>query len=449
MISDFKRRNDMSTQLIVCLIIFSLTCAGYLFRIWSLATVAMASVAALTLTGCLSTGDALSCFSNGVVIMIGAMSVVAAGFSRTSLCSRLAAGISHYAKGKLSNILLLYCILTMLVAQLVQSPVVVFGMVAPLCMATADSMGMPRSKLALPLGVVSISTSSALPLGTGATQAAELNGYISAYYSGLDDFTGTIPVMSFLDPMKARLPMLLFTIVYCAFVMPRFCPSQPSVKTTGNDIPEKSEKPALSVFAEIAGITIFFGTAFVMMLQANVLKSLTIWQICLVGAVLMVVSGVLKPNEAVSAIPLSMLLLVVGSIAMAVALSGTGAGDLIGGAIVRLLATINNNYAIGFLFFVLPFLLAQFMSNRGTMLIFFPVACAACRQFGGDPRGLVILVEAGALTAFMTPMPTAAVPYMMEYGGYDQKDLIRGGWLFTLIGCFISVVWTMSIMPVL
>ena len=49
----------------------------------------------------------------------------------------------------------------------------------------------------------------------------------------------------------------------------------------------------------------------------------------------------------------------------------------------------------------------------------------------------------------MTPMPTAAVPYMMEYGGYDQRDLIRGGWLYALLACVLSVGWVMTIMPVL
>jgi len=37
----------------------------------------------------------------------------------------------------------------------------------------------------------------------------------------------------------------------------------------------------------------------------------------------------------------------------------------------------------------------------------------------------------------------------MEYGGYTQKDLIRGGWLFVVLACIISVGWIMSIMPVL
>jgi di/tricarboxylate transporter len=439
----------MSTQLIICLVIFVLTCAGYMTGVWSLATVAMTSISALALTGCLTAKEAVGYFSNNNVIMIGAMSVVAAGFNKTQFCTNLANGISRIAKGSLSKVLLMYCILAMLLSQMVQSPVVVFGIVAPLCMASADSMGISKSKIALALGITSIATCCTMPIGTGATQAAELNGYITAYYDKLENFTGTMPVVGFFDPMKARLPMLIFTVIYCAFVMPRFSPDQPSVKTAESEVHKTAEKKALPAFSEIAGIVIFFGTAVALMLQANVLKSLAIWQICLIGAVLMVICGVLKPKEAGKAIPVSMLLLVVGALAMAGALSGTGAGDWIGGGIAKVVEKVNNNYVVGLIFFVIPFVLTQFMSNRGAMLIFIPIAIATCHKVGGDPRGLIILIQAAALTAFMTPMATAAVPYMMEYGGYDQKDMFKGGWLFAIIGCVISVGWIMTVLPVL
>ena len=98
----------MSTQLTACLIIFVLTCAGYITGVWSLSVVAMTSLTALSLTRCLTASEALSCFSNSTVIMVGAMSVVAAGFSRTRFCARLAAGISRVAQGSLSKILLVY-----------------------------------------------------------------------------------------------------------------------------------------------------------------------------------------------------------------------------------------------------------------------------------------------------------------------------------------------------
>lgn len=440
----------MSSQLIICLIIFALTCAGYITGVLSLGTVAMLSLAGLSLTGCLSPGEALAYFSNSNVIMIAAMSVVAAGFNRTRFCSNLANGISGFAKGSLTKVLLAYCLLAMLLSQMVQSPVVVFGIVAPLCMASADSMGISKSKIALPLGIVSIATCCTLPIGTGATQAAELNGYIASYYANLEQFTGTMPVVNFFDPMIARLPMLIFTVLYCALVAPRFTPDAPVVKTVESTPHKAAERRSLSAVAEIAGIVIFFGTALLLMLQASVLaKVITIWQICLIGAALMVVFRVLDPREAVQAVPLSMLFLVVGALAMSGALSATGAGDLIGGIISNVVSALNNNYLLGLIFFLVPFILTQFMSNRGAMLIFIPIAIATCHNVGGNPVGLIILIQAACLTAFMTPMATGAVPYMMNYGGYNQVALVKGGWLFAILSCVISVVWIMTMYPVL
>lgn len=308
-------------------------------------------------------------------------------------------------------------------------------------MASAESIGVSKTRIALPLGIVAIATCCTLPIGTGATQAAELNGYIISYYDKIANFTGTMPEVGFFDPMKARLPMLIFSVLYCAFIMPKFCPETPSVVTEESSQKKAAAREELSVFAEIAGIVIFFGVAIALMLQANVLKMLQIWQICMIGAVLMIICGVLKPREALQAIPVSMLLLIVGALAMAGALSATGTGDFIGGGIAKIVTVVNNNYIVGLIFFVVPFILTQFMSNRGAMLIFIPIAIATCYQNGGDPRGLIILIQAGALTAFMTPMATGAVPYMMEYGGYDQKDLLKSGWLFAVLGCIISVGW--------
>ncbi len=269
----------MSTQLIICLVIFALTCIGYMTGVWSLGTVAMVSLVALSLTGCLTPSEALAYFSNNNVIMIGAMSVVAAGFNRTKFCTDLATGISKMAKGSLSKVLLMYCILAMLLSQMVQSPVVVFGIVAPLCVASAESLGISKTKISLPLGIVAISTCCTLPIGTGATQAAELNGYIISYYDKLANFTGTMPEIGFFDPMKARLPMLIFSVLYCAFVMPKFCPEASSAATAESSQKKAAAREPLPSFAEVAGIVIFFGVAIALMLQANVLRMVQICQI--------------------------------------------------------------------------------------------------------------------------------------------------------------------------
>lgn len=440
----------METKLIICLVIFVLTCAGYMTNTWSLGTVSMLSVVTLSLTGCLAPNDALSYFSNNNVIMIAAMSVVAAGFNRTTFCSNLARRISALAKGSLVKVLLAYCVLAMLLSQMIQSPVVVFGIVAPLCLKSADELGISASKISLPLGITAISTCCTLPIGTGATQAAELNGYIASYYEKLEGFSGIIPEVKFFDPMIARLPLLILTVIFAAFVAYKFTPEEKSV--TANDekaTADKKQPVALPQISEIFGILIFFGTAGALMLQATVMPQIQIWQICLLGAMLMIVFGVLKPREAVQAVPLSMLLLIVGALAMSGALSATGAGQMIGGHIGVLADKLSNNYLIGLVFFIIPFILTQFMSNRGTMLIFIPIAVATCQQIGGNPVGLIILIQAACLTAFMTPMATSAVPYMMEYGKYEQKDLLKGGWLYAVLAAVISIGWIMTVMPVI
>ncbi len=428
------------SQLAICLIIFVVTIAGYCSGLYSLATISLTSLAALTLTGCLEAKEALGYFSNSNVIMIAGMCVVAAGFNRTQFCTNLADSISKVAKGSMSKMMLGYVLIGVLLSQFIQSPVVVFGIVAPMLIASAESMGISRSKVVFPVGVATICTCCTLPFGAGATIAAELNGYIESYGY-------TAHMVGFLDPMKARLPMLIIAIVYFAFFATRFSPEVSPVAAVDSGKKAKAKEP-LKPFAEKAGIIIFFGDALALMFADKL--HLATWQVCLIGALLMVLCGVLKPREATASLPMSMLLLIVGALAMAGALSGTGAGDLIGGMIANVVQGLGgNSYLVGIIFFIIPFILTQFMSNRGTMMIFHPIAIATCASIGGNPVGLMILIQAACLSAFMTPMATAAVPYIMEQGGYNQASMVKQGMLFAVIACVVSVGWIMTIFPIL
>ena len=83
------------------------------------------------------------------------------------------------------------------------------------------------------------------------------------------------------------------------------------------------------------------------------------------------------------------------------------------------------------------------------MLIFHPIAIATAEVLGGNPVGLMILVQAASLTAFMTPMATASVPYLMDLGGYDQPSLFKQSWLIAIVATIVSVLWVMTFFPVL
>ena len=428
------------SPLAICFLIFILTIIGYCSGKYSLAVFALASLMAMTLTGCLDADKALSYFANSNVIMVGGMCVVAAGFNKTQLCVNLAKKVSALSKGSVTKMMFGYVLIGVILSQFIQSPVVVFSIVAPMMIATAEEMDLTPTKVLFPLGIAIISTCCILPMGAGATVPAELNGYLESY--GYTDFT-----VGFLDPVKARLPMLILSIVYFGIFSIKGMPLEPPVSTQTLEL-KKLGKSELSAFQEYAAILIFFGDALALMFSSQL--GLDSWEITLIGALLMVFCNVLKPAEAGKALPLRILFLIVGSNAIAGALSATGTGEFIGSIISGVVAKMgNSNYLLGLIFFIVPFIQTQFMSNRGTMLIFHPIAIATCAAMGGNPVGLMILIQSACLTAFMTPMSTSATPYIMGLGGYDIKFMLRHGAVFAVLSCIISVLWTMTLFPVL
>lgn len=425
------------TSLTICLIICVLTMISYVWGKLPMGLTALTSMAAFILTGCLDPKTALGYFGNSNGVMIVAMFVVAAGFTRTQFVKKAAASVNKIAHGSLTMVMLGYVLVTALLAQFIQSSVIVFGIMAPMMIATCDELKISPSKTLFPLSIVSISTISALPLGSGATQAAELNGYLEA--NAYTDF-----VVAITDPMKARLPMLIAVMIYCIFFATKFAPDAPVVQTSEMKT-RRDDKAALPAFQERAGYIIFILTTLALIFQRQI--KVDTWVICLTGAVAMVLFGVLTEKEAIGSINWSMAFLIVGSFDMGGALTETGAGEVVGGVLADFANSINNPYIIGFIFFIVPFLLTQVMMNRTVMIIFIPIAILACKAMGANPIGIIILVQSACLSSFMTPMATPAVPMCMASGGYDLKSLIKQSIIPATILCVVSAGWIMTVFP--
>lgn len=216
------------------------------------------------------------------------------------------------------------------------------------------------------------------------------------------------------------------------------------VKATGIEA-RKDNKEPLSPFRERAGYFVFFLTTVALILQPQL--KVDTWVICLTGALCMVLFGVLTEREAIAAINWPMAFLFVGALSMGGALTETGAGEVIGGVLAGFANRINNPYIIGFVFFIVPFLLTQVMMNRTVMIIFIPIAILACKAMGANPVGIIILVQSACLSSFMTPMATPAVPMCMASGGYNIPSLIKQSVLPATVLCIVSVGWIMTVFP--
>ena len=233
----------MSSTLVICLVISVLAVISYVWGKIPMALTAVVSLAAFVLFGCLSPEDALTYFGNANGIMIMSMFVVAAGLQRTQFVKKVANSVNSFAKGSITKVMLGYVIVSVILSQFIQSPMIVFGIMAPMMIETCKSMNVSPSKVMFPLGVSAIATCSAFPLGSGATVAAELNGYLSA--SEYTDFQ-----VGLTDPMKARFPLVIVCIIWCVFFAYRFAPDH-KVEHSGEALEKgrkPEEKPALKPF---------------------------------------------------------------------------------------------------------------------------------------------------------------------------------------------------------
>ena len=428
----------MDFRLVACLAIFTATVVLFIWRKIPMAITAVAGMVLYYLCGCIDAKTALSGFANSNTVMIACMFIVAAGFRRTRFLDSVADMVARLSAGSWTAAMAGYCLLTALLSQFIQSPSAAFVIVSPIVLASCSKMGVSPSKAVFPIGLVAIATCGVLPIGTSATNFATLNGY-------LEMFDYTVYRFAVWDVALARFPAMVFVLFWCIFAAGKLAPSEPLIPLQQLSAWPRDRTEALSPFKETSAVVIFALVSVGLLVSEAV--NLPQWAVCMGGAVLMVVCGVLDESEAYRAIPAGMLVLYAGSLATGAALTATGAGDLIGNALAGIGTAIGNDFVFYALFFLVPFVLTQFMNNLALLNIFTPVSIMTAKALGASPLGLCLLVQAAALCAFMTPMATATAPMIMGLGGYDMRSMLKQGILPGLAIWLISSAWATVVFP--
>ena len=161
----------------------------------------------------------------------------------------------------------------------------------------------------------------------------------------------------------------------------------------------------------------------------------------------LVLTGVLSEKEAIGSMCLDIVLLYVGVVTLGSAFANTGAGELVGDAVAGLLGGVKNSYLLGAIFFLAAFVMTSLLYNRAVSKILIPLVILTSMSLKCDPRGLMEMCYIGSMCSVMTPMATSVVPMMMGAGGYDQKSLIKMGWLPALLMGVITVLVGMTLYP--
>lgn len=428
----------MNTQMMICMVIFVATLISYMLNKIPMWLTAMISLTALYFTGCVDAAGALAGFSNANTLLMATMFIVAAGFRRTSVVDGMCNAIMKLTRGSFLTAYFGYIILAVLLTSFIASPMVVYAIVSPLLAALCDNTGHSRSQYMFPVMVVCVACCGILPLSSAIQQAGQFTGFMESYgFNGMS--------MRAIDFTIGTWPILVVVPLWALLIGPKFTPKTPVVPIEALESRNSGKQEKLSPTADKIGIVVFFGTILCLIFSSQL--HLTTWSVALTGSLLMVLFGVVDQKSALRDLPWDMLMLFVGALGLGTALTNTGAGEMIGNALATVVGGTHNNYVLGALFFIIPFLLTQFMLNRSVAAVFVPICLLTSSALGANPIGLVLLVNAGSLTAFLTPMATPAVPMCMADGGYDLKALFKSGALITLILPFIYIFYTMTVYP--
>ena len=428
----------MPAQTIICLTVFVITLVLYMSNKFPLPLVSMTAMGVYVITGCLAPADALSCFSNSSVIIMGSMFIVAGGLNRTQMVHKVTDLAYKISGGSFQKGMILYCLVTLAIAQVAPSAILIFSICYPLVADFCRKNNQSPSKAMFSIVLISICTVTSLPIGSGATSYITANSLWETY--GITFKEGMF------DPMLVYLPTIILSVLFAMFYCPKVAPDYGSLYTDVQLKQMKEQKP-LDPFREFMGYGIFVAVVIAILFSEKLPATIPTWMICFIGAVLTILTGVLSEKEAMQALSMPPIFLYIGSLAVGNALVASGAGTFLAEAIQSILGDNPSKWVVIILFWVVGFIVTQFMSNMALYSALTPVVLLMCATYGWNPTGLSNMLFKATFTSYLTPLSTVAIPLCMAVGGYKQKDLLRMGLIPALTISVANILWVGFMFP--
>ncbi|OUU80283.1 MAG: SLC13 family permease [Gammaproteobacteria bacterium TMED78] len=144
------------------------------------------------------------------------------------------------------------------------------------------------------------------------------------------------------------------------------------------------------------------------------------------GVAILLGSGCLNWQEAMSAVSLQVIMVIVASLALGAAMIDTGAAVLV----AQFFSDSVRHLPIPLILSMLILLMAvltNLISNVSTGIIGTPIAIQMALQLGSDPIPFILAVIFGANMSFATPYGYQTNLLIFSAGGYKFKDFIRVG----------------------
>lgn len=156
----------------------------------------------------------------------------------------------------------------------------------------------------------------------------------------------------------------------------------------------------------------------------------------LLGVVLMVVTGCLKPGEVYGAVRWDIIFLLAGLIPMGIAMKNSGATQWLADNLVVIGGNLSGYWLLT-VFYIATVLVTEVLSNNASVVLLLPVAVEVAKSLSLSPLAFMFVVTFAASNSFMTPIGYQTNTMVYGPGGYRFLDFARVGAPLSLIMALI------------
>ena len=192
--------------------------------------------------------------------------------------------------------------------------------------------------------------------------------------------------------------------------------------------PEQASGKVLITLLTLLGVMTLVVSGFVPIVTAAV-----------AGCAVLVLTKCLRLRELYSAINLSIVFLLAGSLALGAALDKSGITQIIADGLSHLHGAASP-FVIVAVFLFAAIIISEFMSNSGTVPLLAPIAISVAAKTGLEPMALIAAITFGSTAAFAMPIGYQTSLMIYGVGGYRVKDFVRMGIVLDVLLAILALI---------
>ena len=367
----------------------------------------------LVITGVLD----FSGFIDSNVILFVAMFIVGGALFETGMANKIGGVVTHFAKTERQLIIAIMVIVGLMSGVLSNTGTA--AVLIPVVIGIAAKSGYSRSRLLMPLVFAAAMGGNLSLIGApGNLIAQSAMGEIGLSFG-------------FFEYAKVGLPILYF-----AFIGYKFLPEKQG--STESSYDEQKDFSNVPKWKQMMSLIILILTLLGMIFEDKIGIKLCV--IGCVGALALIITGVISEKNALKSIDLKTIFLFGGTLSLAAALQETGAGEEIATAVIGILGKNPSPYVLTFVVFMLCCVLTNFMSNTATTALLVPICVSIATEIGADPSAVLMACVIGGSCAYATPIGMPANTMVITAGGYTFKDYAKAGIPLIVVATIVSMV---------